>query len=397
MTGTSLLPRPYPGRARLRLFRLLLMVFVVALTAERSFAFARETYPAEVAHGGYFPVVLDGKASSVLVLTTSFRSPTNAQVVLARISERTPIVAWDALDVSPLSPASAASAPLLAASVEDARHASGPLLGGEAVLLVMDASEGSLVGSEVVTIAGIPASFDLWRSVLSEAVGRMAAAGSVSEAHRLRVDLGLSDGSVVTVRAGGAMVSLAMMPQGRLKEAPVRYPDGSFLTSGGFFWRLVPDVVLAPSAAAYAVSAPPGTEGPSAGLSFALAYLDSTLEGGLSAGRVVAASGTVDRSGEVGPVGGFPEKGEAARAAGAEIMLVGAGSMHFSAPAGILSAEVSSVAEAVGALCPGSRLEDVRVRRVCARADRIVSSARSRDVLEDLLHQPHVSDLTKPG
>lgn len=65
-----------------------------------------------------------------------------------------------------------------------------------------------------------------------------------------------------------------------------------------------------------------GIGGPSAGLLFALTMYDLVSEEDLAAGRVVAASGTIDVDGRVGPVGGIVEKVAAAEAAGADLLLV---------------------------------------------------------------------------
>lgn len=65
-----------------------------------------------------------------------------------------------------------------------------------------------------------------------------------------------------------------------------------------------------------------GIGGPSAGLLFALTVYDLVSEEDLAAGRVIAASGTIDVDGSVGPVGGIVEKVAAAEAAGADLLLV---------------------------------------------------------------------------
>ncbi len=62
--------------------------------------------------------------------------------------------------------------------------------------------------------------------------------------------------------------------------------------------------------------------GPSAGMMYSLAIIDLLTPGDLTRGHVVAGTGTIDRSGKVGPIGGVRQKAVAAEAAGAEYMLV---------------------------------------------------------------------------
>lgn len=62
--------------------------------------------------------------------------------------------------------------------------------------------------------------------------------------------------------------------------------------------------------------------GPSAGLAFTLAVLDALTPGELTGGRTVAATGTIDIDGRVGPVGGVGQKTVAVKEAGATVFLV---------------------------------------------------------------------------
>jgi len=62
--------------------------------------------------------------------------------------------------------------------------------------------------------------------------------------------------------------------------------------------------------------------GPSAGLAFTLAILDSLSGGKLTGGHVVAATGTISPNGEVGEVGGVREKTVAVEKAGAQVFFV---------------------------------------------------------------------------
>ena len=62
--------------------------------------------------------------------------------------------------------------------------------------------------------------------------------------------------------------------------------------------------------------------GPSAGLAFSLSILDVITDGELTGGLRIATTGTIDRYGYVGPVGGVPQKTEAAIQSGIDLFLV---------------------------------------------------------------------------
>jgi Lon-like protease len=65
--------------------------------------------------------------------------------------------------------------------------------------------------------------------------------------------------------------------------------------------------------------------GPSAGLMFALGIVDKLRPEDLTAGKVIAGTGTIDDAGAVGEIGGIPQKLVGAKRAGAEVFLVPAG------------------------------------------------------------------------
>ncbi|HET9075375.1 MAG TPA: PDZ domain-containing protein [Acidimicrobiales bacterium] len=62
--------------------------------------------------------------------------------------------------------------------------------------------------------------------------------------------------------------------------------------------------------------------GPSAGLAMTLGLLDALTNGQLTGGHRIAATGTIDLQGQVGPVGGVAQKAVAVRHAGAQVFLV---------------------------------------------------------------------------
>jgi PDZ domain-containing protein len=65
--------------------------------------------------------------------------------------------------------------------------------------------------------------------------------------------------------------------------------------------------------------------GPSAGLMFALGIIDKLTPGSLTGGAFVAGTGTIDDSGQVGPIGGIAQKMIAAKRAGATVFLAPTG------------------------------------------------------------------------
>lgn len=62
--------------------------------------------------------------------------------------------------------------------------------------------------------------------------------------------------------------------------------------------------------------------GPSGGLAFALTIIDDLTPGDLTGGKKVAVTGEIDGAGNVGEVGGVPQKAVAARDEGARLMIV---------------------------------------------------------------------------
>lgn len=101
-----------------------------------------------------------------------------------------------------------------------------------------------------------------------------------------------------------------------------------------------------------------GIGGPSAGLAFALGIDDELMHGKLSRGRTLAATGTLSATGQVGPIGGLPEKTIAVERAGASVFLVPESQVSQAKHAADSHLEVvgvSSLAQAVKALEQGGR------------------------------------------
>lgn len=85
--------------------------------------------------------------------------------------------------------------------------------------------------------------------------------------------------------------------------------------------------------------------GPSAGMIFALAVIDKLSPGELTHGRTVAGTGTIDESGQVGPIGGITHKIAGARDGGVELFLAPADNCKEAARANAGAMTVAKVAD----------------------------------------------------
>jgi len=93
--------------------------------------------------------------------------------------------------------------------------------------------------------------------------------------------------------------------------------------------------------------------GPSAGLIFSLAIVDSLTPGSLTEGRDLAGTGTITPKGRVGPIGGVVQKMHGARGSGATTFLAprsNCGDIRGNIPDGLDVVAVRSLDEAVAAL-----------------------------------------------
>ena len=97
-----------------------------------------------------------------------------------------------------------------------------------------------------------------------------------------------------------------------------------------------------------------GVGGPSAGMMFALGIIDKlTPGGGLTGGKVIAGTGTIDASGNVGPIGGIQMKTIGARRDRATVFLAPADNCadaKANLPAGLELVKVSTLQDALNAL-----------------------------------------------
>ncbi|MFI7603337.1 PDZ domain-containing protein [Actinoplanes sp. NPDC049681] len=93
--------------------------------------------------------------------------------------------------------------------------------------------------------------------------------------------------------------------------------------------------------------------GPSAGLMFTLGIIDKLKPEDLTGGKIIAGTGTIDDEGNVGPIGGIPQKLVGAKDAGAQIFLVPADNCAEAlrnAVPGLPMAKVATVDDALTAL-----------------------------------------------
>lgn len=93
-----------------------------------------------------------------------------------------------------------------------------------------------------------------------------------------------------------------------------------------------------------------GIGGPSAGMMFSLGIIDKISDHDLTHGRFIAGTGTIDPSGQVGPIGGIALKMIAARRAGATIFLAPASNcadVRGNIPKGLDVVKVNTLHEAI--------------------------------------------------
>jgi PDZ domain-containing secreted protein/Zn-dependent protease len=94
--------------------------------------------------------------------------------------------------------------------------------------------------------------------------------------------------------------------------------------------------------------------GTSAGLAYTLAIYDLIKPGDLARGRSIAATGTIDVDGDVGPIGGVREKAEAARTAGAQLFLVPNEELSGAHGLGVPTHGVNTLQDAIALLQQGA-------------------------------------------
>jgi PDZ domain-containing protein len=93
--------------------------------------------------------------------------------------------------------------------------------------------------------------------------------------------------------------------------------------------------------------------GPSAGLMFALGIIDKLEPADLTGGKIIAGTGTIDDDGNVGPIGGIPQKLVGAKDAHATVFLTPADNCAeavANVPSGLTLVKVGTLDEALSAL-----------------------------------------------
>ena len=200
------------------------------------------------------------------------------------------------------------------------------------------------VGSEVIVAAVVEG---------GPSVGKVHAGDVVVAVDGTKVSEPAQVGALVTKHQPGQNVVFTVVPQGKAAS------DQHQVTIA---------TVKNPDTGKAMVGIQPGTEhtfpfgidinlgdvgGPSAGLMFSLGIVDMLQSTNLTAGKFVAGTGTIDDSGNVGPIGGISMKIIAARKAGAQYFFTPSDNCSEAAantPAGLRLIQVKTIAGALAAL-----------------------------------------------
>jgi PDZ domain-containing protein len=181
------------------------------------------------------------------------------------------------------------------------------------------------------------------------AEGKLRAGDVIVEVDGQSVDGGATLRDIITKHKPGEPVSLVVERSGQRREVTVKTvksPDDGRAIVG----------ITTVDEADYPFDVNISLKdvgGPSAGLMFALGVVDKLTPGSLTGGRYVAGTGTIDDQGDVGPIGGIPQKMIGARRAGARIFLAPAGNCAEAAenrPDGLRLVKVDSLSSALSSL-----------------------------------------------
>lgn len=188
--------------------------------------------------------------------------------------------------------------------------------------------------------------------VISKAAGKPVS--DVSELRDIIKESGTLQPLALEVRREGRLVDVTVVP--RMSEGDVRVPMIGILVSGSYEFPIEVEIALE------------DVGGPSAGLMFALGIVDKLTEEDITAGHVVAGTGTVNAGGVVGSIGGIRHKMFGALNVGASIFLAplgNCGDVVGQIPDGLSVYPVATLDDAVDVLrilnsggtpgeCPGS-------------------------------------------
>jgi PDZ domain-containing protein len=155
--------------------------------------------------------------------------------------------------------------------------------------------------------------------------------------------------SVLQAIPGGTTVPVAYTRLGQARTGTLT-TKASTSRAGSLLGILVSDAPSAPFLVHIDVAQ---VGGPSAGLMLTLGVLDLVGGTDLTAGKVIAGTGTIDQNGTVGPIGGIQLKEVAAKGIGATVFLTPADNCTEAAAApqpGLRLAKVRTLADALTAL-----------------------------------------------
>lgn len=188
----------------------------------------------------------------------------------------------------------------------------------------------------------------------------------------------LAAGDVITTVNGGAVTSVTklneLVAKGSAKTRTIGYlrsgkPGTATLTLPGGDTEGIPGLKLEqrqPHPFSINIELD-RIGGPSAGLMFALGIVDKLEPADLTGGMTIAGTGTINDEGDVGPIGGVPQKLIAAKRDGASVFLTPEGNCAEASrnvPGGLKLVKVGNLADALSAL---EALRDKRTPPLCTR------------------------------
>lgn len=160
-------------------------------------------------------------------------------------------------------------------------------------------------------------------------------------------------GDIVRARPEGSELRFTVQRDGKPVEATIR-SERLARVSGGVGIGVVVDTHGLKVDLPFTVTFKdrPDIGGPSAGLAYALAVSDMLAPADYAGGRRVAATGTIDPGGDVGPVGGVKEKAVAVERADADLFLVPADEVDDARRRGLPVFGVERLERALATLAP---------------------------------------------